>query len=537
MERTLAGIDVSGNSTYVMSHGTGTPHNDVVEARAIKQVGSFDSSVVSAAKSVVGHMLGASGAYETVILVKAIREGIAPAVANFTEARQGCDLDYVVGAPRKLDGPVGLKCAFAFGGNNVAVAIGPAERSVARGNETRGAIVITGMGVVSPVNLFGLDEIKKWQLSGNSPISSIQPVRGFNRSATAKLAAVVDPKRLLELCRDLRIKNVRKMDRISRLATAAAALALKDSGFKITNANALGVGLVSASGYGSVESVSAFYQNLIANGAKCADPNVFPNTVVNAHLGYVSMELKIKGYTTVLAQGSSSPYAALATAQSLLDSGMCECVLVGAVSEYSEAFHRILIDLGIVSAWADVRSYGWGSRSNVCAEGAVFFFLERETPAHNRGAKLYARVRDVAINGVPAFPAMYRMERNPLTPILSRFRDEYGIPTYFAGDGNRLPQVSALEYQALSAAYPCLPLTSATPYFGMASGVVPFYNMATFCMHVGDDRIPGVPHAEPSAYPALVRGIRDSGRVQDCAIGTVAPGGSAGDVYLQRLES
>src|SRR5207253_8244750 len=80
---------------YVNSHGTGTAKNDPAETRATRRGlgAAADQAAVSSTKSMIGHLLGAAGAVEAIVTVKALEEQIAPPTANFTEPDPECDLD------------------------------------------------------------------------------------------------------------------------------------------------------------------------------------------------------------------------------------------------------------------------------------------------------------------------------------------------------------------------------------------------------------------------------------------------------------
>lgn len=119
-----AGIEL-GNVDYVNAHGTGTPANDPAETAALHQVFGEHASrlAVSSTKSMHGHALGASSALELVATVLAIRDGVIPPTANFTEADSECDLDYVPNSARRRDVGIALSNSFAFGGLNVVLAV------------------------------------------------------------------------------------------------------------------------------------------------------------------------------------------------------------------------------------------------------------------------------------------------------------------------------------------------------------------------------------------------------------------------------
>ncbi|HKS83738.1 MAG TPA: beta-ketoacyl-[acyl-carrier-protein] synthase family protein [Candidatus Acidoferrales bacterium] len=109
---------------YINAHGTGTPGNDPVESRAIREVfgAHADKIGVSSTKSMHGHALGAAGALEAVATILALHHGILPPTANYNERDPECDLDYIPIQARKQQVGAALSNSFAFGGLNAVVA-------------------------------------------------------------------------------------------------------------------------------------------------------------------------------------------------------------------------------------------------------------------------------------------------------------------------------------------------------------------------------------------------------------------------------
>ncbi len=108
---------------YINAHGTSTPYNDRLETLAIKKTfGEYAAKVaVSSVKSMVGHSLGASGAVESIICIKALQDGVIPPTINYETPDPDCDLDYVANQSRAAEIQYAMKNSFGFGGHNVTL--------------------------------------------------------------------------------------------------------------------------------------------------------------------------------------------------------------------------------------------------------------------------------------------------------------------------------------------------------------------------------------------------------------------------------
>jgi 3-oxoacyl-[acyl-carrier-protein] synthase II len=117
----LRDADVSKTDVvHVNAHATSTPVGDIAEIAALRSA-LGDHPVLTATKSMTGHLLGAAGALESIATILALRDGIVPPTINLDDPDDGLDLDVAAHKPRHLDIPAALNNSFGFGGHNVAI--------------------------------------------------------------------------------------------------------------------------------------------------------------------------------------------------------------------------------------------------------------------------------------------------------------------------------------------------------------------------------------------------------------------------------
>lgn len=124
MVRALRKADESPEKVdSVFAHAASTPVGDRAEATAIKAAfGEMSGQLpVTAIKSMIGHLLGASGAVQAVAAIKAMGAGVLPPTINLANPDPACDLDYVTDVARAVDMNIVASNSFGFGGHNACL--------------------------------------------------------------------------------------------------------------------------------------------------------------------------------------------------------------------------------------------------------------------------------------------------------------------------------------------------------------------------------------------------------------------------------
>lgn len=363
-----AGLDAA-EVGYVNGHGTGTDKNDPAETSAIRAAlgPAADATMVSSTKSVIGHLLGAAGAAEAIVTVRALGERTAPPTASYLGPDAACDLDYVPLDARALDTRAAVSNNFAFGGSNASLALLRADDDRRPPAPELDDVVITGLAVLGPFG-DGVAAARDAAAAG-----SAIPAAGDGRAAVM----TVDPEPYLSR------KARRRMDRMTVAAVVTVAKALADAG--IADDDRAGVGVVLGTSAGPVESMARFTRGVVADGAAGADPAVFPSTVYNQATGQVSQQLGLYGPTSTVSAGHASGAAALGYGYELLRTGRAGTIVCVAVDLVDDLVVRAYRDLGVLSTVP-------GDRRLAITDASVAVVLQRRGVAERAGRRPLAEL-------------------------------------------------------------------------------------------------------------------------------------------------
>jgi 3-oxoacyl-[acyl-carrier-protein] synthase II len=255
------------------------------------------------------------------------------------------------------------------------------------------------MGVVSPIGNT-VDEFWAGLKEGRSGVSKI--TRFDTSKHTARIAGEVrdfDPAAYMDR------KELRRMDRYTHYAMAAAKMAVDDSGLKIEGEFAERVGVIIASGIGGTETWEAQHQKLLESGPDKVSPFFVPMMISDIAAGYVSIAHGAKGpnYATVSACASAGH--AIADALRIIQTGDSEAMICGgAEAPITPLALAGFCALRALSTRNDdpehaSRPFDKDRDGFIMGEGAGIVILEELEHALARGAKIYAELCGTGATG------------------------------------------------------------------------------------------------------------------------------------------
>ncbi len=257
---------------------------------------------------------------------------------------------------------------------------------------SRRRVVVTGLGIVSPVGI-GVAENWKNILSGKSGITRITR---FDPSAfSSQIAGEVkgfDPGQYLS------VKEIRRMDTFIHYGLAAGIEAIKDSGIEITPQNAERIGVNIGSGIGGLPMIENSHSELLRGGPRKISPFFIPGTIINMISGNLSIMFGLKGPNLAIVTACTTATHCVGDSGRLIEYGDADIMVAGgaestitelAIGGFSAA--RALSTRNDDPLTAS-RPWDVGRDGFVLGEGAGVLVLEEMEHAKKRGARIYAEL-------------------------------------------------------------------------------------------------------------------------------------------------
>ena len=216
------------------------------------------------------------------------------------------------------------------------------------------------------------------------------------------------------------LRRIRRADRFSKMAVLAGWDALEDSGI-VFDDKPSSVGIIVAASFGPHVTTFRFLDDILDYGDANVSPTVFSHSVHNAAASYIAYVLGTRGPTLTLTQFSFPFHQAIILAESWLNEGRCEYVLVGTVDECGTAMEYICSRKLAIADDGKIKPFHFSALpSAVPGEGSVFFLATRED-----SPKKYCEISGMPlnINAVKEHPDMYVLDADGMAGDETGYKD------------------------------------------------------------------------------------------------------------------
>ena len=253
-------------------------------------------------------------------------------------------------------------------------------------------VVITGMGIVSPVGV-GLEDYWAGLISGRNGIARITHFDPTDyRSQMAAEVKDFDPRDWIDA------KSVNRMDRFIHFGLASSIMAFSDAGLESGKFDANRAGVIIGSGIGGSETIESGYDTLNEKGPKAINPFFVTKVIINMAASMASVNLGLKGPISAPSLACSTGASAIGDAFRILERGDADIMFAGG----SEACITRLPYAGFCAARSmstrndspetASRPFDKDRDGFVMGEGAGIIVLESLEHARRRGARIYAEL-------------------------------------------------------------------------------------------------------------------------------------------------
>ena len=317
MQRALADAGLQPQDiSYLNLHGTGTPGNDLAEAKAVRRLFPVPPPL-SSIKGAGGHSLAAAGGVEAVVATIAVSQGLMPANTGLQTVDPALGLSPL---QSPLEGPVKavLSNSFGFGGNNGSLVFAaggafPPRHSISKGP---GVLAIHGYSCLSG--------------AGNTLATMHQLHDGHCVAGMAGLEKISD---------NLPPQLIRRLKRLSRITLSLAVAAHLDSGVEALKPGSVFMG----TGWGGLSETHDFLARLADSQDEFSSPTDFVGSVHNGPAGQVAILFGAIEANITVAGGDYSFEEALLAAEFMYHDAERPALILGA-DEGHAAFSPLFDD-------------------------------------------------------------------------------------------------------------------------------------------------------------------------------------------------
>ena len=264
---------------------------------------------------------------------------------------------------------------------------------------TKRRVVITGMGMVTPVGL-NVNETWRHILDG---VSGVGRVEGFDTTEyNTKIWAKVKNFNIED---HVLIKDARKMDVFTQYGIAAADEAMLDSGLIMNEDLSRRTGVAVGAGIGGIQTITNNQDKLVSGGPRKVSPFFIPAGIINMVAGQISIRHRLKGPNISVVTACTTGTHNIGLAARMITYGDADVMVCGGAEMTTTplclAGFSAVRSLSKRNDAPEKASRPWDKDRDgfVMGEGAGIFVLEEYEHAKNRGAKIYAELVGFGMSG------------------------------------------------------------------------------------------------------------------------------------------
>lgn len=265
-------------------------------------------------------------------------------------------------------------------------------------------VVVTGVGLLTPLGVEA-EGLSTALAAGRSGVATHRDLMEGDEVLAGRVAEV-------PVKEVIRSPQLRRMDRMGKMATVAAGLAMRHAGLEESLPGAPERAAVGwATEYASLEQTWAFQERVRVKGPRLANPMAFPNLVQNAVAGYLSILYGLRGPSVTFCHHETCGLEALSWAERQLRRGRADLALVGVSEELGAVLYRARALIGVDAP---------------PGEGSVALVLERRATASERGARVLATLASTSAAASP-LPSHWYPTRDASAAVLRRAAERAGL--------------------------------------------------------------------------------------------------------------
>jgi 3-oxoacyl-(acyl-carrier-protein) synthase len=253
------------------------------------------------------------------------------------------------------------------------------------------AILLTGVGTLGAPGI-GAEALAEALASGKTLTREVDRSAGYHLPEGARRACLVPPGQLGNW---LSPAEARRMSPPSKLAVAAARMALRCAG--LTGVDEEGTAVVLATAFGPSTYTEGLLKQILCEGPESASPSLFTESVANAPAAQIAILCRARGPSLTICQREAGPLIAMGRAASEVAAGRARRSLAGSVDEMTPLLHALLDRFGgLARPGSDgeetARPFDRRRCGFLAGEGATLLVLESEEELRQRGGRALAKL-------------------------------------------------------------------------------------------------------------------------------------------------